>query len=121
MNVNAGGGSGTRPDGGRGTHLRLRADRAVAGLEAHLEPNLPVLPEHPPRWLTNIQDGHRCGDCSGFYVDPDAAAAAMREHGLAPQAAYPGAATPWWCRCTTCGRDSYPVYSYVRNRSGKVC
>ena len=42
----------------------------------------------------------------------------MRAAGLEPGGPYPGAAQPWPCRCTICGRDSEPRYGTVSKGTG---
>lgn len=53
-------------------------------------------------------------------LHPDEAAAVMRAAGLEPLVPYPGANPPWLCRCTTCGSEGSPSYSYVASH-GKGC
>lgn len=49
-------------------------------------------------------------------TDPAEAAALMRVHGFEPLEPYPGASVGWHCRCTTCGKESKPLYSGVKGR-----
>lgn len=51
-------------------------------------------------------------------VGPEAAAELMRAAGLHLLEPYPGAATAWKCRCTTCGADVSPSYNNVRMGHG---
>ncbi|NYV73515.1 hypothetical protein [Streptomyces sp. UH6] len=48
------------------------------------------------------------------------AAQTMRAAGLEPLEPYPRSATPWRCRCTTCGRETSPTYSNV-NAGSRGC
>ncbi|MFD8643358.1 hypothetical protein ACFV14_24045 [Streptomyces zaomyceticus] len=49
-------------------------------------------------------------------TDPAEATALMRAHGFEPLEPYPGASVGWHCRCTTCGKESRPLYSGVKGR-----
>ncbi|MDF3294264.1 hypothetical protein [Streptomyces silvisoli] len=46
------------------------------------------------------------------------AVADMRAAGLEPLEIYPGADTPWHCRCTRCGDEVWPRLTTVRGGSG---
>jgi recombinational DNA repair protein (RecF pathway) len=75
--------------------------------------------ESKPRYAT-VSMGTGCRYCGGerirqaLRLDADQAAATMREAGLEPLGAYPGAGSPWRCRCTGCGREVTPRYTDVR-------
>jgi hypothetical protein len=69
--------------------------------------------------LNNIKKGqHGCKWCSGRAVDPAEAAEVMRAAGLEPLAAYPGAHSPWPCRCQRCHETVTPRYRAVQGGSG---
>ena len=69
--------------------------------------------------LDNVRQGHAaCAYCAGRAVDPIEAAAVMRARGLEPLGAFPGAARPWRCRCTQCGRYVEPRYATVVKGAG---
>jgi len=66
-----------------------------------------------------------CGrDISGFNPAvkrcSDCCADAMRAAGLEPLEPYPGAHSPWRCRCLTCGSEVSPQYANVMSR-GRGC
>jgi hypothetical protein len=46
-------------------------------------------------------------------LNPDSAAAAMRDRGAEPLEPYPGTNVPWLCRCLTCNEEITPHYSSV--------
>lgn len=69
--------------------------------------------------LGNVRSGHAaCAFCAKRAVKPDEAVAAMRAAHLEPMGPYPGAAEPWHCRCTVCGRESRPRYATVSRGAG---
>ncbi|MER5866678.1 hypothetical protein [Kitasatospora sp. NPDC002040] len=74
--------------------------------------------------LDNVRQGYGCMACgrertvAAHRLDPDQATQVMREGGFEPLAPYPGALAPWRCRCTTCGRESDPMYASVSQGSG---
>lgn len=72
---------------------------------------------HPTHALVKSQ-GTRCGYCMHKVVDPDDAEAIMRSAGIHPLVSYPGASSPWRCRCGTCGRTISPTLGTVR-RGGR--
>ena len=68
--------------------------------------------------------GQRCRICRVKQAQAKRAAAnapravnVMRAAGLEPLEPYPGSATPWRCRCTTCDRETTPTYSNVNGGS----
>lgn len=73
--------------------------------------------ESHPR-LNNIKKGATCKWCAKNAVDPDEAAAVMLAAGLEPLIGYPGAHTPWPCRCQVCGQSVSPYYNSVRQGGG---
>ena len=75
--------------------------------------------ESSPRYQS-VRRGTGCAWCAGKYVDPDFAANVMRAANFEPLTVYPGASSPWSCRCTVCHRSSGPTYSSVRNGRGCV-
>lgn len=48
------------------------------------------------------------------------ASATMRTTGLEPLEPYPGSQTPWWFRCTTCGRETSPTYCRGNDHSADL-
>ncbi|MFK3735673.1 hypothetical protein ACI2LJ_36015 [Streptomyces sp. NPDC088090] len=55
-------------------------------------------------------------------IDPDAAAAFMRENGFDPEIPYPGSGVKWPCICRTCGKLVEPRYATVKRGIGcRVC
>lgn len=74
--------------------------------------------ESTPRFASVKAQGTRCTYCQGARVDPTEAAEFMRDAGLDPLGPYPGASTPWSCRCLECG----PVIGTIRAGGGcKFC
>lgn len=73
--------------------------------------------ETSPR-LNSISKGVRCKWCARNAVDPEAASVVMRAAGLDPLIDYPGAHTPWPCRCQACGQSVSPYYNSVRKGGG---
>ena len=65
-----------------------------------------------------VQQGGRCAFCVGNKVNPQQAAALMRRAGLEPLVPYPGSATPWRCRCASCGREVTPRYTNIKRGHG---
>lgn len=51
-------------------------------------------------------------------IDPEVAAAAMREAGWEPLVPYPGAGEKWRCRCAECGEIREPRYSHLKRGTG---
>ncbi|MGW7055123.1 hypothetical protein [Streptomyces sp. NPDC054887] len=49
-------------------------------------------------------------------LDAEEAGALMRANGFEPLESYPGTSVGWHCRCTTCGKESRPLYSGVKGR-----
>jgi hypothetical protein len=68
----------------------------------------------------NIKSGATkgCAYCAGSIVKPEAAANVMRAAGLEPLVKYPGATTPWLCRCTKCDAEVQPRYNGVQQGQG---
>lgn len=54
-------------------------------------------------------------------VDPEEAAAVMRAAGLEPVVPYPGAKTPWTCRCVKRGHVVSPSFRSVRSGASSGC
>ncbi len=74
--------------------------------------------------LSSIRNGSGCKICApNAPVDPAAAAAEMRAAGLEPLEDYPGARSPWRCRCEKCGNEVSPILSNIRRGRGgcKIC
>lgn len=74
-------------------------------------------------YYANVRyQGSRCAYCQGMRVDPDQAVEIMSKAGLQPLEPYPGANTPWLCRCTKCGNEVRPVIGTIRAGGGcKFC
>ncbi|MEU5383597.1 hypothetical protein [Kitasatospora cineracea] len=74
--------------------------------------------------LDNVRQGYGCMHCgrertiAARRLDPDLAADVMRGRGFEPLVPFTGAADPWLCRCTACGRESTPGYHSVSRGSG---
>jgi hypothetical protein len=76
--------------------------------------------ESTPRYA-NVSNGSGCRYCGGerirqaLKLDGDQAAAVMRAAGVEPLEPYPGAGSPWRCRCVTCVTEVTPRYEDVRD------
>jgi Zn finger protein HypA/HybF involved in hydrogenase expression len=117
----------------RGT--RLVVDEILQRLpEFHLKPLEPFTSYHTP-WRCECTECNRevtptwghlmsgrngCAYCSGKRVDPDEVAALLKSRLLIPLVPYPGANTPWACRCGTCGNEVRPRYADLKRQSGCV-
>ena len=112
--------------------MKLSHDKAAAAMRsAGFEPLVPYMGVDTP-WLSkcrqcsrqvqptlsNVRAGKRCRYCNGHTVIPDEAMALMRSAGLEPLVPYPGANTPWKCRCTVCGFEPTPTLNSARNGHG---
>jgi hypothetical protein len=81
--------------------------------------------ESAPR-LAGVLSGKRCRWCAhaaggkARRTDSAKAAAVMRVAGLEPLVEYPGARTPWPCRCILCGKESSPQFTNVLTK-GSGC
>ncbi|WP_345710234.1 hypothetical protein [Kineococcus glutinatus] len=73
-----------------------------------------------PRYASIRGGQSACRYCTGHGVIPEEAVDLMREAGMEPQVPYPGADTPWPCRCTVCQRTVAPTYNNVR-RGRSTC
>lgn len=70
-------------------------------------------------WFASVKSqGTRCAYCQGMRTDPDDAGVIMRAAGLKPLVPYPGANTPWRCRCVTCNNEVTPVIGTIRAGGG---
>ena len=67
-----------------------------------------------------IKSGSACKFCSGRAVATGSWEHVPRSKGLAPLEEYPGANTPWQCRCNKCGRTVHPTYSRMAS-GGSGC
>lgn len=65
----------------------------------------------------SVRAGHNCKYCAGVAVIPKEATTVMKNLGLIPLVAYPGAKKPWKCRCLVCKRIVYPTYGSSSSRS----
>ena len=72
---------------------------------------------------SGIITGGGCRYCSGLVVDPEEANLVMKRSMLQPLVNYPGAGTPWLCKCMKCGKEVKPRYSQVNMGIGgcKYC
>lgn len=68
--------------------------------------------------FSTIRNGGGCAWCAGNRIDPQEAVEVMKAAGLVPLEDYQTAASPWRCRCTTCGRESTPRFANVQNGRG---
>jgi hypothetical protein len=108
-------------------------DAAKVMLEAGLEP-LTEYPKAGKPWRCRCMKcgkevaptygsvknmGVRCAYCSGTRVDPEDAAAVMREAGLEPLEPYQNATGKWRCKCLVCGEESTPTYHAVKSSHAK--
>ena len=116
----------------RAEKLRAPADKAIASMvSGGYEPLEPYPGGKDKQWrcrcmtcgregaptLGNTRQGKRRPWCAGNRVSPDEAVAVMRGLGAEPLASYPGAHTPWRCRCNKCGNEITPTYSNARKFS----
>ncbi|MFJ6934623.1 RNA polymerase sigma factor [Streptomyces globosus] len=69
-----------------------------------------------PRYGT-AKKGHGCRYCAGQVVSPEAALTVMRERGLEPIGAYPGATKKWAYTCLTCGHEGITTYHSVKSQA----
>jgi recombinational DNA repair protein (RecF pathway) len=72
---------------------------------------------------SGIVTGGGCRYCSGLVVDPEEANIVMENAKLQPLVNYPGAGSPWLCRCLKCGKEVKPRYSQINMGIGgcKYC
>src|SRR5262249_20234491 len=76
-----------------------------------------------PRYAT-VSKGTGCRHCGvehrkqGTRLDPDLAAHVMRAANLETPDAYPGAGSPWRCRCLVCDREVTPRFTDVQKGHG---
>lgn len=69
--------------------------------------------------LQTVARGGGCRYCAGNVRLTDAAASSVvRAAGLEPLCEYPGATTPWRCRCVTCGRAQEFLYNSAQQGHG---
>jgi DNA-directed RNA polymerase subunit RPC12/RpoP len=62
--------------------------------------------------------GTRCRYCQRIAVDPKDAERIMRKGGFIPLIPYPGADSPWLCRCKKCKKEVAPTLGTVRAGGG---
>lgn len=62
---------------------------------------------------SGIITGGGCRYCSGLVVDPQKAELVMKKAKLQPLVQYPGAGTPWLCKCLKCQKEVKPRYSQI--------
>ncbi len=62
---------------------------------------------------SGIVTGGGCRFCSGLVVNPEEANIVMKNAMLQPLVNYPGAGTPWLCKCMKCGKEVKPRYSQI--------
>ena len=65
----------------------------------------------------NVRKASSCRYCAGVAVIPKEANIVMKNLGLVPLVAYPGAKKPWKCKCLVCKRIIYPTYGSSSSRS----
>lgn len=81
--------------------------------------------EVTPRY-NNVRQGHSgCARCrhketagASQRLAPDVAVALMLERGLEPLEPYRNSTDPWRCRCMTCGTETSPRYTNVKQGWG---
>lgn len=108
-------------------------DAAAVMRAAGLEPLGPYPGSHKPwrcrctqchryvePWYMTVAKGGGCRYCGhertkkALSLDANQAREVMREAGIEPMDAYPGARKPWRSRCLGCGRIVHPRYTDVR-------
>jgi len=116
---------------------RLPEESAVGiALKAGFIPLEPYLGRHYP-WkcrcstcneivkpqLGGIIAGNGCLNCSRRVIDPKEAKSLMIKNELEPLIEYPGAGTPWKCKCLKCNNEVFPRYSQIKMKIGgcKFC
>ena len=101
-------------------------------LNAKIKPLVPYPGSHKP-WKSlctvckheiaphyqSIKRGGGCEWCQGLKVDPKERADIMRLASLEPLEPYPGALSPWRCKCTNCQREVNPWFHSILR--GGVC
>lgn len=111
--------------------MPIPADEAVATMQASNFRPLVDYPGYSVPWLCECVDCGKqstptlgavrwrssgCAYCAGRRVDPDEAVDLMRERDLEPLEPYPGAHSPWKCRCLECDRVVSPMFNHVKHR-----
>ena len=113
-----------RTGGGCGHCAGKKVDAEDANLKAH-EIGLVPLSDYPKtrsKWKLQcttcnriqflsaggVLKGHGCPYCAGVRVDESDAVAKMISVSLQPLVKYPGASTPWLCKCLKCGEHVTP-------------
>ncbi|MGK0274581.1 MAG: hypothetical protein ACI9N0_000959 [Ilumatobacter sp.] len=116
--------SGTRVDGTEAVNVMRRAG---------FEPKVPYPGKNDKKWkcrcikcdrevfatYATASKNHGCPYCVGLKLVEDDAIEDMRLRGFEPLVPYPGADTPWLCRCSECGRQPSLTRSNVMR--GKGC
>ena len=59
-----------------------------------------------------------CKYCAGVSVDAEDAVALMLKNNLEPLEPYPGASSPWKCKCLVCGKTVTPRYGGIVQGQG---
>ena len=113
-----------RTGGGCGYCAGKKIDVADANMRAHEAGLVPISPYPKSRGQWKLQckscsrmlsldaggvlKGHGCPYCAGVRVDDEDAVSKMISASLQPLVKYPGASTPWLCRCLKCGEHVTP-------------
>jgi len=113
-----------RTGGGCGYCAGKKIDAADANQRAHKAGLVPisVYPKSRSKWKLQCKSchrilelnahgvlkGHGCPYCGGVRVDDEDAESKMITASLQPLVKYPGATTPWLCRCLKCGENVTP-------------
>ena len=113
-----------RTGGGCGYCAGKKIDVADANVRAHEAGLVPIstYPKSRNKWKLQCKScsrilnldaggvlkGHGCPYCSGVRVDEVDAVAKMILSSLQPLVKYPGASTPWLCKCLKCGEYVTP-------------
>jgi hypothetical protein len=73
---------------------------------------------HPTYHNITTEASGGCAICAGRRVDPRKAEERMRTAGYVPLEPYPGATTPWRCRCKECNQEIRPRWNSIQSGQG---
>jgi len=71
--------------------------------------------------LATVNKGYGCKNCSGFWVDPNAAKDLMETKGFSPLEPYPGSDKPWLMKHIECGTNGSHTYIQIKKANGGGC
>jgi hypothetical protein len=74
-----------------------------------------------PNWDSVRGGGAPCAYCARRRIVPKEAEQKMKIAGAKPLVKYPGAKSPWECRCLKCKRIIFPYYGSVINEGQSAC